>query len=135
MWETWSKRRDRQVQKDTTTIQGVVVMATESRPWGHFETIVENQQSTVKLLYITEGKRTSLQYHQFREEQWYVVYGRVLVTLNGKDIIMNPGQRTTVPVKVPHRVKGLEDSIVLEVSSGHFDEKDIVRIQDDYQRV
>jgi hypothetical protein len=38
-----------------------------------------------------------------------------------------------VPKKVIHRLEGVGTSaIILEISTGDFDEKDIVRLEDDY---
>jgi hypothetical protein len=31
-----------------------------------------------------------------------------------------------------HRITGIEDSIILEISFGEFNEKDIVRLDDDF---
>jgi mannose-1-phosphate guanylyltransferase len=41
----------------------------------------------------------------------------------------------TVPKKAIHRLIGAgTDAIILEISTGDFDEKDIVRLEDDYSR-
>src|SRR5208337_98750 len=90
------------------------------RPWGRFEKFTHNEKCTIKLLYVKKGKRNSYQYHNGRSEFWKIVSGRVLVTLNGKNIYLRAGGEVKIPVRAKHRVKALEDSIVLEITFGKF---------------
>lgn len=130
-------------------------MITESRPWGHFERFTLNEKCTVKLIYVKSNKRLSLQYHNKRNEFWKVVKGPVKLQIgnnsNGYDDkkisstsyssssttkILNTGDTITIPARTIHRLIGITDSeaIILEISTGEFDESDIVRLEDDYSR-
>jgi len=112
------------------------VVIIESRPWGHFERFTLNEKCTVKLVYLDGDKRLSLQYHNNRAEFWKVVKGPVKVQL-GKDTIkvLQTGESITIPAKTIHRLIGISDAaIILEISTGEFDESDIVRLVDDYKR-
>ncbi len=106
----------------------------EERPWGHFERFTLNEQSTVKLIYLNKGHRLSYQYHDHRSEFWRVVKGKIKITLNGKAKILSEGDTTLITKKMKHRMEGLKDSIILEIARGHFNEKDNVRLLDDYSR-
>jgi mannose-6-phosphate isomerase len=109
---------------------------TENRPWGRFEKFHENQLSTVKLIYINANSRLSLQYHRERSEFWKVIKGTAEVELNGKIIEVKEEETIDIPKGVRHRVKALDNNcVILEISYGRFDENDIVRIEDDYQRI
>jgi mannose-6-phosphate isomerase len=109
---------------------------TENRPWGRFEKFHENQLSTVKLIYINANSRLSLQYHRERSEFWKVIKGTAEVELDGKIIEVKEEETIDIPKAVRHRVKALDNNcVILEISYGRFDENDIVRIEDDYQRV
>ena len=109
---------------------------TENRPWGRFEKFHENQLSTVKLIYINANSRLSLQYHRERSEFWKVIKGTAEVELNGKISEVKEEETIDIPKGVRHRVKALDNNcVILEISYGKFDENDIVRIEDDYQRV
>lgn len=109
---------------------------TEHRPWGRFEKYHENQLSTVKLIYINANSRLSLQYHRERSEFWKVIKGTAEVELDGKIIEVKEEETIDIPKGVRHRVKALDNNcVILEISYGRFDENDIVRIEDDYQRV
>ena len=106
----------------------------EERPWGRFERFVANNECTVKLIYVDSGKRLSYQYHKKRSEFWKVVSGKLRVTLDGKELILDVGEKIEIPVGAKHRMEGITDSVVLEIAFGHFDENDIVRLDDDYKR-
>ena len=107
----------------------------ENRPWGKFEKFIENEPCTVKLIYVNPKSRLSLQYHNNRSEFWKIVKGTVTVELDGKNMILTEGETIAIPRQAKHRVGALDEgSIILEIAYGKFDENDIVRIEDDYQR-
>jgi len=55
----------------------------------------------------------------------------------GKDTeTLQTGESVTIPKKTIHRLIGAgTDGIILEISTGEFDESDIVRLEDDYKRL
>lgn len=108
---------------------------TINRPWGKFEQFTLNESSTVKIITINAGKRTSLQFHKKRSEFWKVLDNPVKVTIGNKISTAKKGDEIFIPVKTKHRLQGLsKPARVLEISFGNFDEKDIVRVEDDYNR-
>ncbi|MDQ4014413.1 MAG: phosphomannose isomerase type II C-terminal cupin domain [Thermoproteota archaeon] len=108
----------------------------EIRPWGRFEKFHENKSCTVKLIYVNANSRLSLQYHKKRSEFWKVIKGTAVVEIDKKTIVLREGETITIPRQAKHRVLALKsDCIILEIAYGRFDENDIVRIEDDYQRV
>ncbi len=109
---------------------------TEERPWGSFEDLTLNEQSTVKILRIAAGKRFSLQKHAQRSEWWRVIEGSGLATIGEEERPITVGDTIEIPVGTLHRLAGGDDGlVVLEVSFGNFDENDIVRTEDDFGRV
>lgn len=108
----------------------------ESRPWGSFEKFHENKPCTVKLIQVNAHSRLSLQYHNNRSEFWKVLKGTAVVELDGRTVILTEGETLTIPRQARHRLGALDsDCMILEIAYGRFDERDIVRIKDDYQRV
>jgi len=108
----------------------------EKRPWGGFEQFTFNEVSTVKILTIKPHKRLSLQYHHKRKEFWRVIQGPVKLTVGDKTFVAKTGEEVFIEKKTNHRIEGLnEEAKILEISFGRFDEKDIVRIEDDFGRV
>jgi mannose-6-phosphate isomerase-like protein (cupin superfamily) len=88
------------------------------------------------LIYVNANSRLSLQYHKKRSEFWKVIKGTAVVEVDKKTIVLKEGETTTIPRQAKHRVLALEsDCIILEIAYGRFDENDIVRLEDDYQRV
>ena len=107
----------------------------EIRPWGRFEKFHENKSCTVKLIYVNANSRLSLQYHKKRSEFWKVIKGTAMVEVDEKRIVLGEGDTITIPRQAKHRVLALKsECIILEISYGRFDENDIVRLEDDYQR-
>jgi len=103
------------------------------KPWGS-ETILEcNGKYVLKKIEMKEGHRCSLQYHEKKKETVYVLEGTIIVILNGKDIMMVPGDALTIEPLDIHRMEAINYSVYLEVSTPELD--DVVRIEDDYERI
>jgi mannose-1-phosphate guanylyltransferase len=109
---------------------------TEQRPWGLFERYSLNEPTTVKLIMVEANRRLSLQYHNNRDEFWKVIKGPVEVRTEDKTRMLETGESILIPRKTVHRLGALDEpAIVLEISYGKFNEQDIVRLEDDHQRV
>ena len=108
----------------------------ETRPWGAFEQLVCNEQVTVKVITVEPGQRLSLQRHDHRGEMWQVLDGPMDITLDASTWTATAGERVWVPQGTVHRMgnSGSTPVRVLEVAFGHFDEDDIHRLEDDYER-
>ncbi len=109
------------------------------RPWGGFIKFIDNKPCTVKILQVKKGKILSLQFHKLREEFWYVIFGKIKVTIgkNQKQLkkkILKEEEYIFVPEKSLHRIEGIEFSKILEISVGKFRENDEIRIEDKYGR-
>jgi len=108
---------------------------TEERPWGNFEQFTHNEISTVKLLNVKANEQLSLQYHHKREEFWRVISGSATITVGEIEHTATAGDEFFIPKKTKHRITTTDDSVcILEISFGVFDEEDIVRLDDKYQR-
>lgn len=106
------------------------------RPWGTEDLFVENKPVTVKLLYVNQGEALSLQYHSKREEFWKVVSGSPELIIGTETLHPHVGEEFTVPVLTHHRILAPKDNVtILEISTGDFDENDIVHLEDKYNRV
>lgn len=115
----------------------------EQRPWGQFEILAKFPVSPqgdicVKTITVKPGKRLSYQSHKLRGEHWTFVQGRGTVILDDVSATVVAGSGINVPVETKHRVINTSDNqdlIFIEVSTGHFDENDIERFEDDFGRV
>ena len=102
------------------------------KPWGEEHWLACTDRYAAKLLIIRKGQRLSLQYHERKHETQYVEAGRVRYTLNGSELIAEPGTTIDLPPGTVHRMQALEDSRIFEVSTLDLD--DVVRLEDDYGR-
>jgi mannose-6-phosphate isomerase len=108
----------------------------ENRPWGHFEVFTKDVFSTVKIVVINRGESLSLQYHKLRQEFWRIIQGNPTVIIGGKKVSAGIDDEFFVDKHVEHRIAADKDTVVfLEISLGHFDEDDIVRLEDRYGRI
>lgn len=106
------------------------------KPWGDFEQFVLNTQCTVKFLNVNPGEELSLQYHHKREEYWRIVSGSATIIIDDKEIIGKEGDEFTIPKMAKHRIRTTDSHVkILEIATGEFDEEDIVRLEDKYNRV
>jgi mannose-6-phosphate isomerase len=105
------------------------------KPWGNFEQFTLNEKCTVKILNVLPKKRLSLQSHNHRKEFWKVLKGPVKIQIGNKKIKAPEGKEFIIDPKTKHRLEGLDkEGKVLEISFGKFSEKDITRLEDDFNR-
>ena len=105
------------------------------KPWGGFMQFCHNEKVTVKILHIKPGSKLSLQYHQSRDEFWYVIEGTGTIVLDDKQFNVVAGDECFIRRGQKHRIVTTGSGMrVLEVSYGDFDEKDIIRLEDSYGR-
>lgn len=109
----------------------------EERPWGWFEVLFEEPGIKVKRIMVRPGRRLSLQSHEQRAENWVIVQGRALFTLDDREFALEPQQSVFIPRRSRHRIEnpGTEELVFVEVQTGSYlGEDDIVRYQDDFNR-
>ncbi|OGE17081.1 hypothetical protein A2769_02910 [Candidatus Daviesbacteria bacterium RIFCSPHIGHO2_01_FULL_37_27] len=108
------------------------------KPWGyelHFTP--DNLPYMGKILHINAGKRVSLQIHDKKMESWYKLSGKVIMILGDNEgnlfeQEMEKGVGYTTKINQKHRLKALEDSDILEVSTPEIGTT--FRLEDDYAR-
>ena len=107
----------------------------EERPWGEFIEFARNTPSTVKMIIVNAGQAFSLQTHAHRDEFWRVISGQGTITVGKNVLPVQAGDNHFIPRGTEHRIESTTEAVVvLEVSFGEFDEKDIVRLEDRYGR-
>jgi mannose-6-phosphate isomerase-like protein (cupin superfamily) len=108
----------------------------DKRPWGQFERFTLNEPTTVKIITVESGHRLSLQRHAHRDELWTILDGPLDVEIDGRAWAAQPDEKIWLPRGTPHRVgnSGDRPGRFLEIAFGEFDEGDIERLSDDYNR-
>ena len=54
----------------------------ETRPWGKFFVIEENENYKIKRIEVEPGHRLSYQYHTRRSETWIIIMGKCKITID-----------------------------------------------------
>ena len=110
----------------------------EERPWGRFYILSESVNYKIKKIEVDSKKRLSYQFHKKRSETWIIIKGKATITLDDSIIIKEEQEVIEIPKNIKHRVENKQNEklVFIEVQTGdYFGEDDIVRIQDDYNRI
>lgn len=112
-------------------------MSKVHKPWGHEIIWSVTDRYAGKLLCIRKGHRLSLQAHLVKEESIHVlegVLGLETVRAGVRQVeTLRPGQSAHIPPGTVHRFFGVEDCVLVEVSTPELD--DVERFEDDYGRI
>jgi len=105
------------------------------RPWGSFKQFAHNEEVTVSLMTVKAGQRLSLQSHTGRAELWIALDDYAVVQVGENIFHAKKGDEFWIPPNTKHRLSGgNQSSQVLEVAFGNWQQADITRYEDDYQR-
>jgi mannose-6-phosphate isomerase len=108
------------------------------KPWGYeLHWVPEAAPYMGKLLHINAGARLSLQVHDVKQESWFLVSGEAAVMWedsNGQlvETLLQPGHGYSTQTGQKHRLKGLTDADIVEVSTP--ERGTTWRLEDDYTR-
>lgn len=111
------------------------------KPWGHEEIFALVEGAYVgKLLHVRAGESLSLQYHHAKDETIALVSGHVEIDLGDAEdtllsVSLTPGESVHVQPGMLHRLRAVEDSVLVEASSADPGwREDVVRLEDRYGR-
>ncbi|MDY3115516.1 MAG: mannose-1-phosphate guanylyltransferase/mannose-6-phosphate isomerase [Sutterella sp.] len=107
------------------------------RPWGTYESLIEEENFKVKKIVVKPHEQLSLQKHFKRAEHWVVVKGFPEITVGETTKRYEPNQHVYIETEAIHRLTNNtnEEVIIIEVQYGiYLGEDDIVRLQDKYLR-
>jgi mannose-6-phosphate isomerase-like protein (cupin superfamily) len=108
------------------------------KPWGYELIWALAESYAGKLLSVSAGHELSLQFHKEKDESWYVLQGRAELELAAagekttSTEVVTPGAAFRITPGTVHRIRALEDTVILEVSTPQLD--DVVRLDDAYGR-
>ena len=107
------------------------------KPWGYELLYATTEVYCGKVIFIRSGEQLSLQFHKKKDETIFVQLGRMELEIGepGKPVdteVVGPGRAFRLRPGTVHRMRALEDTTVLEVSTPEID--DVVRLEDRYGR-
>jgi len=110
---------------------------TVHKPWGYYNTLINNKNYLVKKIVIFSKQSISLQLHNHRSEHWIVLDGTATIQIGQKKIKLKKSESTFVPVKKKHKITNSSNKtlVILETQLGaKLSENDIIRFEDQYTR-
>src|SRR3989344_1436796 len=111
--------------RDDNDVEAVDVVP---KLWGYEKWLENNDKYCCKLLSLNKGYQCSLHYHKDKDEMFFVTKGHVRLELEDNVVHMRAGNFMRITPGSKHRFTGVEDSIIIEVSS-HHEESDSYRIE------
>jgi mannose-6-phosphate isomerase-like protein (cupin superfamily) len=107
------------------------------KPWGYELIYAVTDSYCGKLLYVRAGEALSLQLHRRKDETIYIHEGRAEIELGTAAhdtirVLVTPGESLRLRPGTVHRMRAIEDTLFLEVSTPDLD--DVVRLDDRYGR-
>jgi mannose-6-phosphate isomerase-like protein (cupin superfamily) len=106
------------------------------KPWGHEVIWAETDRYVAKVLVILAGQRLSRQYHERKDETFFVESGEMDLEIGQgadmKTLRLGQGRSFHCPPGTIHRMVAATDVRVFEVSTPDLD--DVVRLEDAYGR-
>ena len=108
------------------------------RPWGNYDLIDKGAGFQAKRILVNPGSKLSLQKHMHRAEHWVVVSGIAKITCGKKTYNLKKNQSTYIPKGEIHRLENQQKYAleIIEIQTGEYlAEDDIIRLEDDYDRV
>jgi D-beta-D-heptose 7-phosphate kinase/D-beta-D-heptose 1-phosphate adenosyltransferase len=97
--------------------------------WGYEQWIENNEKYCCKILGLNKGYQCSLHFHKNKDETFLVTAGHVRLELGDEIMHLRPGSFVRVLPNTPHRFAGMEDSLIMEVST-HHEDSDSYRIEE-----
>ena len=123
---------------DPSTFTNTPYLRRIEKPWGwELHWTPADLPYLGKVIHIRAGARLSLQAHDEKRESWLLMNGRVKVTWENREgelveTELEPGQGYTCAVGQRHRLTGITDCDVIEVSTP--ERGTTWRLEDDYAR-
>lgn len=105
------------------------------RPWGSFKQFAFNEDVTVSLMSVKPDQRLSLQSHTGRAELWIVLDDGAEIQVGDAIVYPKAGDEIWIPANEKHRLGSTGPTVrVLEVAFGNWQQADIARYEDDFDR-
>jgi len=100
----------------------------DKKQWG-LELVWSNTENySSKIILIKEGEKLPYIYHKKQDITLFILQGRVLLVIEGKNKMLEEGETYHIPPKLMHRIMAFQgDSTILEV--GTKIEDDIVIVE------
>lgn len=106
--------------QDLPPISGVVKEV--DKYWGNMKTLFENDQYSVKRIFMKKDTQSSMEFHIKKEESYYIESGKLRIgtrirRAENTSFVLNRGEIFHIPVGFMHMRMALEDTVIIEFST------------------
>ena len=106
--------------QDLPPISGVVKEV--DKYWGNMKTLFENDQYSVKRIFMKKDTQSSMEFHIKKEESYYIESGKLRIgtrirRAENASFVLNRGEIFHIPVGFMHMRMALEDTVIIEFST------------------
>ena len=123
---TLSREELASVLRNDNHVEGVAIVP---KVWGYERWIENNEKYCCKVLGLKKGYQCSMHYHKNKDETFLVTEGHVRLELGSDVMHLRPGSFVRILQNTPHRFAGIDDSLIIEVST-HHEDSDSYRIEE-----
>ena len=102
------------------------------KPWGYEKVLIFTEKYLTKELYLKEGFKTSLHYHNDKDETMYILSGSGYIEFEDRMEYFSKDDSIRIQPGVVHSIVANENTILHEVSTPYLD--DTVCVKDFYDR-
>lgn len=102
------------------------------KPWGYEKVLIFTEKYLTKELYLKEGFKTSLHYHNNKDETMYILSGSGYIEFEDRKEYFSKYDSIRIQPGVVHSIVANENTILHEVSTPYLD--DTVCVKDFYDR-
>ena len=102
------------------------------KPWGYEKVLIFTEKYLTKELYLKEGFKTSLHYHNDKDETMYILSGSGYIEFEDRKEYFSKDDSIRIQPGVVHSIVANENTILHEVSTPYLD--DTVCVKDFYDR-
>jgi mannose-6-phosphate isomerase-like protein (cupin superfamily) len=98
------------------------------KAWGTELLVAHTEHYTGKVMWMNAGTSGPLQYHERKDEAFYLFKGRCLLRYRDKDgelqvTELRTGMAVHIPPGAVHQVEALDDCVMFEASTPAFDDR------------
>lgn len=98
--------------------------------WGNNIELFRNSSVSVNRMNVLAGTACSWHFHQTKYNIFHVISGRLMITTEDDEVILNPGDTSKpIPPGMNHCFFGVEDTVAIEVMYVEYNNDDIQRIR------
>lgn len=109
------------------TLEKFDVRDVAPKSWGREILVAHTEHYTGKVMYMRAGASGPLQYHEKKDESFYLHSGKLQIRTLEHGILINklmyPGDAYHIPPGCVHQVAALEDSVMFETSTPVFNDR------------